>query len=528
MRSTTARMGFLFLLIVAEALAFSVAFDAGVLFERSDASGYGWLSYSGLATKVLVAWGAALLVALGPQLSHWFEQLLAAASAHRYRLLLALQFCAFILFFLASAHISTKTDRWNGTDNALPVAWMTALVFVAALWVAALAPVRFWLRFVRDEALTITFACGIAAIVWTFAMVTQDLWNPLSTVTFHSVAALLQWFYADLVVEPEQRVLGVNSFLVEIASACSGYEGIGLVLIFTGFYLFIFRKDFRFPHGLLLLPLGVAAIWSFNTLRIAVLLVIGAEISPELAVGGFHSLAGWISFVLVTAGLLLLAHNSHLFSASPGQADKQPVSFRMALLIPLVVLLGTTMITSAMTISVDWWYPLRVVLTAGALALLWKHYRSFSFHIGWPAVAVGAIVFLFWVLLVADDPVTSSLTSRQLHEISPSLQIAWLLFRTLGAVVTVPIAEELAFRGYLFERSGNDSRPERFPWAALIVSSVLFGLLHSAWVAGVLAGIAYGLVRYHRGHVVDAIVAHATTNALLTGYVLMTGRWSLW
>jgi CAAX prenyl protease-like protein len=105
------------------------------------------------------------------------------------------------------------------------------------------------------------------------------------------------------------------------------------------------------------------------------------------------------------------------------------------------------------------------------------------------------------------------------------------VFRTLGAVITVPLAEELAFRGYLFELLGHDhgaTNVANFPWLALIVSTVLFGLLHSAWLAGMLAGVAYGLVRHHRGNVADAFVAHATTNGLLSVYVLTTGNWSMW
>ncbi len=68
----------------------------------------------------------------------------------------------------------------------------------------------------------------------------------------------------------------------------------------------------------------------------------------------------------------------------------------------------------------------------------------------------------------------------------------------------------------------------RFSWIALVVSSVLFGLMHADWVAGILAGLAYGLVRYHRGSLTDAIVAHAMTNLFLTVYVIATGHWSVW
>jgi len=531
MHIVTVRLCLLVLLIVAEALAISISFDAQILFERDASSAYAWLGYVGTAAKILIVWAGALLVALGPHLKHWVRQLQLAADSHRYLQPLMLQLCAYLLFLVLTYLIFSKTSRWHESEIPLPLLWIAVLAFVAALWMNALAPIRFWLRFAREEVLTIGVACAIALLTWVFTLVTQDLWDPLSAGTFNSATSLLQLFYTDIVVEPEHRILGVGSFVVEIAAACSGYEGIGLVLMFTGLYLVIFRQDFRFPQSLLLLLLGAAAIWVFNIFRIAALIVIGAEISPELAVSGFHSLAGWISFVLVTACILLLAHNSRLFSRSPQKTSAQPVNFRMALLIPLVVLLSATLMTAAMTITVDWWYPLRVVLTACALAFLWRHYRSIPFRITWFAVATGVLVFLLWLLLVPDDSVASAVTDQQLHEIPSGLLIAWLLFRTLGAVITVPLAEELAFRGYLFELLGtnrNTSGWSRFPWLALIVSSILFGLLHSAWLAGLLAGVAYGLVRFYRNNVADAFVAHATTNGLLSVWVLTTGSWSLW
>ena len=105
------------------------------------------------------------------------------------------------------------------------------------------------------------------------------------------------------------------------------------------------------------------------------------------------------------------------------------------------------------------------------------------------------------------------------------------MIRCLGAAVMVPIAEELAFRGYLINRLGAWSEsfnlqidPRLLP---LALSTILFGLLHSAWMAGMLAGLVYGLVRYHRDSVTDAIIAHAITNALLSGYVIAFGVWSL-
>jgi CAAX prenyl protease-like protein len=98
--------------------------------------------------------------------------------------------------------------------------------------------------------------------------------------------------------------------------------------------------------------------------------------------------------------------------------------------------------------------------------------------------------------------------------------------------VIVPLSEELAFRGYLLRRIVRDdfwdvdlSAAARRP-VAVIVSSLVFGLLHGAFIAGTLAGVAYALVLRHRGRLGDAILAHAVTNALVVGYTLLTGDWS--
>ncbi|MGB3622163.1 MAG: CPBP family glutamic-type intramembrane protease, partial [Ketobacter sp.] len=58
-------------------------------------------------------------------------------------------------------------------------------------------------------------------------------------------------------------------------------------------------------------------------------------------------------------------------------------------------------------------------------------------------------------------------------------------------------------------------------------SSLAFGALHGAWIAGTVAGVVYALVRIRTRHVGDAILAHAITNGLLCAYAAMTGEWSV-
>ena len=127
----------------------------------------------------------------------------------------------------------------------------------------------------------------------------------------------------------------------------------------------------------------------------------------------------------------------------------------------------------------------------------------------------------------ATSPVPTSLA-----EIPAGLAAVWLLVRVLGSVITVPMAAELAFRGYLLRRllSASFDQPStlRFTGLSFVVSSVLFGALHGRWLAGTVAGMCYAWAMSRRGRLADAILAHVITNALIVADVLILGKWGLW
>jgi len=109
----------------------------------------------------------------------------------------------------------------------------------------------------------------------------------------------------------------------------------------------------------------------------------------------------------------------------------------------------------------------------------------------------------------------------------------WIVLRIVAASITVPIAEELAFRHFLAHRKasadfeGIDAR--RVPLWAVAASCLLFGMMHgSRWIAGSLAGILYFVEYRRRGSIGDAALAHGITNALLAVWVLSTDSWQLW
>jgi CAAX prenyl protease-like protein len=189
-------------------------------------------------------------------------------------------------------------------------------------------------------------------------------------------------------------------------------------------------------------------------------------------------------------------------------------------------------VTSALSSGVDYLYPVRVVTTGVALWSFRKAYRPITWTWSLQAIIFGMAVFGVWMCLAPVGHHSPTVLADGLATLPGGLAVVWMGFRVIGSVLIVPIAEELAFRGYvihkLVARDFATVRPGQFTPFACLISSVLFGLLHGRWLAGTLAGIGYALALRRRGQLADAVVAHMTTNALIAAYVLSQHAWSLW
>jgi CAAX prenyl protease-like protein len=198
----------------------------------------------------------------------------------------------------------------------------------------------------------------------------------------------------------------------------------------------------------------------------------------------------------------------------------------------MLALLVAMLLTSAASAEFDWLYPVKVIVTSLVLGWFWQRYRTYDWTLSWQSLAIGTGVFVVWIVLAPIGHDGSSALQQQLQQQSPLVAGLWLFFRVIGSTVTVPLAEELAFRGYLMRKLvSSDFQRVAFgqlTWPAFIISSVAFGLMHGAWLAGTLAGMAYAYAVHRRGRITEAIYAHITTNALIAGYVLLFDQWWLW
>jgi hypothetical protein len=92
-------------------------------------------------------------------------------------------------------------------------------------------------------------------------------------------------------------------------------------------------------------------------------------------------------------------------------------------------------------------YPLRFFAAAIVLWHYRSQYRELEWKPGWFGPLVGVPVFVMWLLLdmTTNERLTSNLGSELAKTSIFFRRVSWLTLRVLAAVVTVPIAEELAF-----------------------------------------------------------------------------------
>lgn len=415
--------------------------------------------------------------------------------------------------------------------------------------VAGLAPASVWKGAARTLGVLWLYAALAAAVAASAMQWSEALWRPTAAITFRAVYQLLVPLIPSLSADPNTLVLRSHRFAVEVSEQCSGLEGAGLLLAFCGAWLLCFRREYYFPRALLLLPLGLALSFALNVLRIATLMLIGDAGYPQMAIYGFHSQAGWIAFNC-TAGLIAFASRRSQWFNRVAREERRVVAAAAAAaaastpaltgaaenptaayLLPFLLILGAGMIARALSSGFETLYVLRPLAAGIAIVLYWPRLRRLRWSFSWRGPLVGAAIFVLWVgighLLTTPVGMSPALIALPAAE-----RIAWLVVRIGAAIVTVPIAEELAFRGYLLRRiESADFEAVRFGRigaTALIFSAVAFGLEHGAlWLPGVIAGLAYAAVVMRTERFGEAVAAHATTNALLAVYVLTLGQWQL-
>jgi CAAX prenyl protease-like protein len=216
-----------------------------------------------------------------------------------------------------------------------------------------------------------------------------------------------------------------------------------------------------------------------------------------------------------------------------------PKALPFALYITFLLLEGLVTKSSSASVPFDsrLIYPCKVACVALLLVFFWRHYEEFAKFSLRPqerlrSIAVGIGVFLLWISLDHGWMSFGHSAGYDPRNLSGDIDWSLALPRLLGAVVVVPVMEELFWRSFVLRWIAHpkfiDVSPARVGLRALLISSVLFGAEHTLWLAGIVAGLAYGWLYMKSNNLWAPVLAHATTNGMLGLWVLHTGQWRFW
>ncbi len=190
--------------------------------------------------------------------------------------------------------------------------------------------------------------------------------------------------------------------------------------------------------------------------------------------------------------------------------------------------------------DVRWLYALQAGAAAALLALWWREYGELALQTlpsareALLAVAVGLAVFVLWIHLDAPWMTLDTAATEAFVPKTPDGALDWplIVLRIAGAALLVPVMEELFWRSFLMRWLQSpvfEAVPPRgVGLRAVVLSTFVFVLAHTLWLAAAIAGLAYAWLYIRSGKLWVAVIAHGVTNGALGAWVVATGQWQFW
>jgi len=193
--------------------------------------------------------------------------------------------------------------------------------------------------------------------------------------------------------------------------------------------------------------------------------------------------------------------------------------------------------------SPEWLAPARFVLLAAPLAVFSR--RAIPWRLAFPigSMLLGLAVLAIWIapdlvwgpryreFWLFHNGITG--VARSTLPVDLKSNAFFIAVRVLESAILVPVFEELFWRGWLMRyaiRPDFESVPlGRYTALSFWAVALLFAAEHGPyWEVGLIAGVAYNWWIVRTRNLADCILAHAVTNALLAGYVLLFDQWQYW
>ncbi|WP_142829283.1 CPBP family intramembrane glutamic endopeptidase [Planococcus soli] len=140
---------------------------------------------------------------------------------------------------------------------------------------------------------------------------------------------------------------------------------------------------------------------------------------------------------------------------------------------------------------------------------------------GLVAVSIAFSLSMFWFQLFVLAPVAPWLVDFML-ETFPIPDTPWYIVFTIFTIaILAPVVEEFMFRGVLLKRMiGKTSM-----WGGILISSLLFGILHLDIIGAFLFGVVASLLYLRTNNLLLPILLHIINNSLAAAAMFLAPTW---
>src|SRR4030095_7486633 len=117
---------------------------------------------------------------------------------------------------------------------------------------------------------------------------------------------------------------------------------------------------------------------------------------------------------------------------------------------------------------------------------------------------------------------------------TPAAFWSFVAVRIVGAVLVVPVMEELFWRDYLWRQvlAPNDFKLAAGgggSWTPFLIVAGAFAFVHGNWwLTSIVWALMVGALLVYTKSLGACIIAHSVTNLLLALYVLWRKEWAFW
>ena len=139
-------------------------------------------------------------------------------------------------------------------------------------------------------------------------------------------------------------------------------------------------------------------------------------------------------------------------------------------------------------------------------------------------VSIAFSLGAFWLYLYLLSPILPFLVDFLLEETPMPETGIFLLIEIVMITILAPIVEEFFFRGVILQRLIKKTSV----WGGILISSLLFGILHADIIGAFIFGIITALLFIRTGNLLIPILVHMLNNTLAVALMYVPPSWIEW